>query len=435
MQNSYKHCSYFDSDTSKYFFSRIKIRRRFSIFQSNLFDFFSIFQQVKRTKSERKKAIKEECLKSKGITPKILKQISKIRNLKGFSKKSLMHCHPFYITSSLFHVSIPIAIERSLITSTIPFFLPTRKEYTFDKFLQFNQHDDASFLFKTEIGLFVLVEGALIQYGLYDSDLQKPEHVIMIQHNTNIHILEYSMKSRWILEIESPIDSSNLDNQGSEGFYDYRPKRKNKGSSIFLKEDKQKENVLLVMMSYELLNKWVEVLNHEILRCRGKLLSNEFEENIKKNFKVISSNSFSRKIEQKELKPAFQSNFNMDKGNNMIEWKKYIGNIGNTTNSSFCCRGLVHDNSNLTDESFSEKIDDEIINTLQMFNLSLEKSKKNKHSLSLIKNRRFLSLFSSHNISNDMNRFLFEISESINSDISSDESSISTRRSIQKIVF
>ncbi|KAG5513200.1 hypothetical protein PMAC_001570 [Pneumocystis sp. 'macacae'] len=380
--DSEKNSSYFDDDKNS-IFSRMK-NRHFLTFHANLSKIFFFSREIKQ--QEDKKEYKNKANQLIKKSDQQSKQNKRLFSQKTDAFSSHLHlCHPLQNTSSLFHVPFSLALKCAILSSPILFFMPTKTEYFSNQVSSLTQlNDSLLFSFERGVGMFVLIEGALLHYGLHDDDICKPKHVIKIQHNTSIRILNHIEGSRWILELISSVDVSNLClNNENESTLHISTLKNMSCLDTLLKNDKQKEIILFSIATQKSLNEWVRLFQHEISQCKQRLLSNQdFENNV---FSTDSSIpiSFPTKVRKKEKPPIpMRPDFLMDQDIEFSEKQSLIECKIDQLNS--------HNHSN---KHFSEKITKEAAHTPKMLNPKIDKTQEKNHSTLTFEKPSVLPLF------------------------------------------
>lgn len=393
---------WFDDDENTSFFSRIKV-----------------FRQVKRQESKKKQAIITDTTKAKDMEQSHLKQIPSIQASRLFSNHFHIIRHPLHLMpSSFFHVPFSLAIEHSIISSAIMYIIPLENDYLLNRFTYLKQPDESVlFSSKMSIGMFVLIEGALVKYDLYESDMRKPEHVIMIHHNTSVRVLNHFSNSKQILEIANPPNSSNEMMKNAKISLNTCSTKNITNSLIPIKNDKQLEVILLSMTIQESLNDWIKALNYEISRRKRNLMLNNFNNNT--NTQSISSNQFSIKVNKEMPITRLQSYFHNNYDNRLIKQNE------DTKIQSYHQNVSDISKNNTKNKYFSEKADGDIVDPFKMCNLSVEQSKKDQNTL-LAKDNSILSYLASSNSSSFLKRSLSQFSGPKNLRVSSYASSLSS---------
>ncbi|KTW27176.1 uncharacterized protein T551_03170 [Pneumocystis jirovecii RU7] len=381
-----KNSSYFDDDKNSIFL-RMK-NRHFSILHSNLSKIFSPSREIKQEDKGHKN--KENVSIKKGDQQSKQSKESSVQKANGFI--SHLHlCRPLQTTSSLFHVPFSLAMRCAISSSAVLFFMPTKAEYFSDQVSSLTQFNDSLlFSFERGIGMFVLIEGALLHYGLYDNDMCKPKHVIRIQHNTSIRVLNHIEGTRWILELVSSIDVSDEGSSNNDELTLQTSILKNVSClDVSLKNDKQKEIVLFSIATQKSLNQWLKIFQQEISRSKKHLLSSQ---NSKNNTFDTNSNILSTLLPLKNpqgkrppipVRPDF-----IDLGSELVT--KQLRIECKETNQS-----NNHDNS---DKHSCEEISKETIHTPKVLDSTINKIQKKDYSPLAVKKPSVLSLFTSPDV-------------------------------------
>ncbi|KAG4304018.1 hypothetical protein PORY_002541 [Pneumocystis oryctolagi] len=395
----------------------MKNRKHFSIFQDNFLELFSTFREIKQQENEKKH---KNGQKSLSETNEMLAKQSRMppfQNIDAFYACPYF-CPPLQATSSLFHVPFSLAMQRSILSSVILFFMPTKSEYFSNRLSFLTQlKDSLLFSFKKGLDMFVLIEGALLHYDLHGNDMCKPKHVIMIQHNTNLRVLDRVRNSGWILEVSGLIETSNkcLSEKDDSSF---SVSALNAPSlDISLRNSKQKEVILFNMTTQESLSEWHKMLHREIFKCKQRLLSNQDSQNDVFNTNSHSASGSLPMNVYKKKKPTIPMRPSLSISHNFKSTiEKKHANHEETDQLN---------NHNCESNRFCEKIDEEIIDTLKMFNLMMDETRQKNQNTTTTKEPSILSFFIPSDMPDTLNNSLSEISDSKKSRAFSYTSSIS----------